>query len=95
MSTPTTDTSQARHPWRATVRTTFALIVAVAAVWGVVVEAAGVDATLPVVAATVAAASAITRVMALPGVLDILDRFAPWLLPEPRAYGDDGPNDPF
>ena len=75
--------SQTRHPWRATARTVFALVVAVAAIWGLVIEAAGIDATLPVVAATIAVAGGITRVMALPGVNDLIGRFAPWLLPEP------------
>lgn len=88
---PTADTSQARHPWRATARTVFALIVALAAVWGVIVEAAGVDSTAPVIAASIAAAGAVTRIMALPGVADLFDRFAPFLLPEPRAVDADAP----
>jgi hypothetical protein len=85
----TTDTTQARHPWRATARTAFAFIVGLAAVWSLIVEAAGVDPGLPVVAATIAVATAVTRIMALPGVNNLFDRFAPWLLPEPRALDED------
>ena len=85
----TTDTTQARHPWRATARTAFAFIVALAAVWPTLVAAAGVDPGLRVVAATIAVASAVTRIMAAPGFSNLLDRFAPWLLPEPRALDED------
>ncbi|MCY4726686.1 hypothetical protein NYO98_10390 [Nocardioides sp. STR2] len=84
-------TTQAAYPWRATIRTVFALVVAVAAVWGLVIEAAGVDPGFPLVAASIAVAGGITRVMALPGVNDIIGRFAPWLLAAPRIKDDDGP----
>ena len=80
MSTPT----QTQHPWRATARTLFAVVVAVAAAWGLVVEAAGVDQTIPVVAASLTFAAGITRVMALPAVNELIGRFVPWLAPEPR-----------
>lgn len=79
----TQSTTQTEHPWRATARTVFAFIVAVAAIWSLVVEAAGFDDALPVVAATVALAGGITRVMALPGVNDLLTRFFPWLAAAP------------
>lgn len=85
MSTPT----QTQHPWRATLRTLFAAIVAVAAAWGLVVEAAGVDQTIPVVAASLTFAAGITRVMALPAVNDLIAQFLPWLAPEPRPTDDD------
>lgn len=77
------NTTQSRHPWRATVRTVFAFVVAVAAIWALVVEAAGVNAEAPIIAATIAVAGGITRVMALPGVEELLKRFFPWLAAEP------------
>lgn len=79
--------TQSRHPWRATVRTVFAFVVAVAAVWGLVVETAGVDSTVPVIAWTVSAAGAVTRVLALPQVEALLQRFFPWLAAEPPTEG--------
>ena len=80
---PQPATTQTAHPWRATARTVFAFVVAVAAVWPLVVEAAGVDPGLRVVAVSVAVAAAITPIMALPGVVAIFARFAPWLAPAP------------
>lgn len=82
MSTPT----QTRHPWRATVRTVFAVVVALAAMLPLLVEASGVDETLAPVAGALAIAGAITRVMALPAVNAFLARFVPWL-----AAGDESP----
>lgn len=67
--------SQTTYPWRATVRTVLATVISIAAVWGLVVEAAGVDAATPVVASTIAVAGAITRIMAIPAVNDLLTRF--------------------
>jgi len=75
MSTPT----QTRHPWRATVRTVVAVVVALAAMLPLLVEASGVDETLAPVAGALAIAGAITRVMALPAVDAFLARFLPWL----------------
>ena len=67
--------SQTTYPWRATVRTVLAAVISIAAVWGLVVQAAGVDETTPVVATTIAVAGAITRIMAIPAVNDLLTRF--------------------
>ncbi len=77
--------TQTRHPWRATVRTIFAAVVALAAIWAAIIEAAGVDQTASVVAASLALTGAITRVMALPGVEAWLRRFVPWLAAEPGS----------
>ena len=79
MSTPT----QTRHPWRATVRTVFAVVVGVSASWGAIVTAAGVDQAEPVVASSIALTGAITRVLALPQVEQLLQRFVPWLAAAP------------
>lgn len=84
MSTPT----QTRHPWKATARTVFAAIVSIAAVWGLVVEAAGVDPSGTVVAATIAVAGAITRIMAIPQVDALLTRVGLGAESADRAYGE-------
>lgn len=74
-----TEPSQVRHPWRATVRTAFALIVALAASWGLIVEAAGIDTGIPFIATSLTIAAAVTRIMALPAVDDLITRFLPFL----------------
>lgn len=80
--------SQTAYPWRATIRTVLATIVSIAAVWGLIVQAAGVDQTAPVVAATIAVAGGITRVMAIPAVNELLTKFG--LGAEPK-----GGSEPF
>jgi hypothetical protein len=82
MSTPdTTPTAptQVTHPWRATIRTLVAVLVSLAASWGIVVQALGLDPTWQWVALGSAAAAGITRVMALPATETLLRRIAPWL----------------
>lgn len=81
------NSSQQAYPWRAVARTVFAFVLAVAVVWPSVVEAAGVESPGPVVAATLTVAAAITRVMALPGVIELFARFLPWLAPSPPTSG--------
>jgi len=73
--------TQVRHPWRATVRTGFAVAVALASLLPVVLVAGGLD-TAPAAGQVLAVAAAITRVMALPGVDEFLRRFVPWLAPD-------------
>lgn len=85
MSTSKPTTTQSRHPWRATVRTAFAAAVGIAAAWGAIVGAAGVDQTEPVVATSLAVAAGVTRVMALPQVEQLLQRFLPWLAAAPKV----------
>ena len=70
---------QSAHPWRATIRTLFQAIIGFAAMWGLIVEAFGIDTQLPWVAASLAVTAGITRVMSLPAVDDWLSRFIPWL----------------
>ena len=77
--------SQARHPWRATLRTAFAYLVAFAAVWPTLVELVGLSSTWQWVSVSVAVAAAITRIMADPRVVAFTGRFVPWLAPEPPA----------
>lgn len=89
MSTPTnpkpSQVTQARHPWRATVRTLVAFLIGLAAIWGLVIETAGVDPTLPVISSSVAIATAVTRILALPQVEALLRRtgLTSWLAAAP------------
>lgn len=76
--------SQTTYPWRATVRTVLAAVISIAAVWGLLVEAAGVDETTPVVATTIAVAGAITRIMAIPAVNDLLTLVGLGAEPKPK-----------
>lgn len=84
--------TQVRRPWRATVRTGIAVVVALAAMLPALVDAAGIDEAWPPAAAALAIAAAITRVMALPAVEAFLARFVPWLAadPGPSELGDGG-----
>lgn len=83
--TDSTVPTQVRRPWRSTIRTVFQLVVALATLLPFV--AAGVyqdpDTVPAAVAQVLAAAAAITRVMALPQVEAFLRRFAPWLAAAP------------
>jgi hypothetical protein len=76
------ESTQMAHPWRATVRTLFAAVVGFAAMWGVVVQAAGLDPSVEWVSASIAATGAVTRVMALPVVDAFIRQFVPWLAPD-------------
>lgn len=85
MSTPANPTprqvTQAQHPWRATFRSIVAFLIGLAAIWGLVIEAAGVDPTFGPIALSLAVAGGVTRVLALPGVEELLRRtpFLSWL----------------
>ena len=83
MGKHTAGATQTKHPWRATVRTGFAVVIALAAMMPALVNATGLDETAGPVAGALAIAGAITRVMALPAVETFLERFAPWLAAEP------------
>lgn len=74
--------TQAQHPWRATVRTLFAAVVALAAMLPLLVDASGLDETAGPVAGALAIAGAITRIMAIPQVNDFLGQFLPFLSAE-------------
>lgn len=78
-----TQPTQTCHPWRATVRTLFAAGVALASLLPVIALTAHVD-TVTGVAQVLAVAGAVTRVMAIPGVNELLLRFVPWLAAEPK-----------
>ncbi|MBL6280142.1 hypothetical protein JMF97_28670 [Micromonospora fiedleri] len=79
-----TPTTQTRHPWRATVRTIFAVTVALLSLLPTIAVAGGID-DVPAVAQVLGVAAAITRVLALPGVEAFLQRFLPWLASAPAG----------
>lgn len=76
------ESTQTRHPWRATVRTVLAALVGAAIILPEVVEVAGIG-HIGWVAGAVAACGAVTRVLALPSVDAWLRRWVPWLAAEP------------
>ncbi|WP_405159831.1 hypothetical protein OG203_25645 [Nocardia sp. NBC_01499] len=73
-----TTPTQVTHPWQATARTVFAVLIALASLIPVIAVAGGLDA-VPAVAQLIAVCGAVTRVLALPGVDDFLSRFLPFL----------------
>lgn len=92
MSTPENPTpnqvTQARHPWRATVRTVVATLVPLAALAPVIYETATnnePEAATGAVATVLVVSGAITRLLALPGVEDLLRRHksTSWLAAAP------------
>lgn len=78
--------TQVRRPWRTTARTVFQAIVGVAAATPVIYAAAAQESpelATGAAAIVVGGAGVITRVMALPQVEDLLQRFVPWLAADP------------
>ncbi|MEU8519786.1 hypothetical protein [Streptomyces sp. NPDC048577] len=68
-----------------TARTVLQSAVGIAVVLPAVVDASGIPASLPWVAGALAVAGALTRIMALPGVQELLP---PWLGGTPEDAGD-------
>lgn len=64
-------TTQTRHPWRATVRTTLATVIPLLPLLPTIVHELGID-SLSWVAAFVAAVAAVTRVISIPQVNALL-----------------------
>lgn len=82
---PNTPT-QVRRPWRATARSIFQFLVALAVLFPVLVEGAGLDpAALPWLGIPLAVAAVVTRIMALPQVEVFLRRFVPFLAAAPDS----------
>lgn len=75
--------TQSKYPWRATLRTCVAFIVGLAASWGLVIGALDVDPGLEWVTVSIAIASGITRLMAVPFVNQWLTKLG--LGAEPKA----------
>lgn len=74
--------TQTAHPWRATLRTVFAALVALAAMAPPIYSAAtnqSPEAATGWSAVMLAITGAVTRVLALPGVDEWLARYMPWL----------------
>lgn len=70
-------TTQTQHPWKATVRTAFQMLVGLAAILPLVLD--DVAGAAPWAVAVVGVAATVTRVMAIPQVEDYLERHFPWL----------------
>ena len=79
---PATPT-QAAHPWRATVRTVLAAVIGLAVLAPTIAAELGVE-SIPWVAGALAVIAAVTRVLAIPGVIAWTQRFLPWLAPGDR-----------
>lgn len=79
--------TQSKHPVRAALRTTVAVVVALLPVLPEIAAKLGVV-TVPVVAVVLAAAAGVTRVLAMPAVEAALHRFVPWLAAQPPPVVD-------
>lgn len=77
--------TQTEHPARATARTVFAVVIALAIGAPLLITASGVGSDVAGVAVILAIAGAITRIMALPWTNEFLARFAPWLAAAPKT----------
>lgn len=91
MSKHIATTTQGEHPWRAVIRTAFAIITALAAMAPVIYVAIAQqspEVATGAAAGLLAIAGAITRVMALPVVESFLQRFLPWLAASNRGDGE-------
>ncbi|MGW6518535.1 hypothetical protein [Streptomyces sp. NPDC054962] len=71
-----------------TIRTVLQTAAGIAVLLPAAVDASGIPATLPWVAAALAAAGALTRVMALPAVEAVLDRFGLGLVDDDQGGTD-------
>jgi hypothetical protein len=80
--------TQTRHPLRTTLRTVFELLIALAVVVPLVLAELGYTDLIVFGVSVVAVCAAVTRVMAIPQVVAFLERFVPWLAPEPKPRDD-------
>ncbi|WP_196812185.1 hypothetical protein [Nocardia sp. CNY236] len=71
--------TQVRFPWRAATRTMFQLGIGAAAAMPQLVESSGLSTTAWGVGTALAVSATVTRVMAIPGVDAMIDRWLPWL----------------
>lgn len=86
------ETTQARQPWRAVARTTFAACIGLLPVLPLIAAAIHVE-TVPAVASVLAATAAVTRVLAIPEMEQWLRRWAPWLAADVYPDRKDPHND--
>lgn len=85
--------TQVTHPWRAVIRTVFAVVVALAAGAPLLYTAAtqqSVEAATGAVGTVLAVSAAITRVMATPFANDFIRAYLPWL--RASSNGEGAPN---
>ena len=75
--------TQTQHPWRATVRTAVAGVVALLTVVPFIVVSGHFE-TVPGVAQLLVVSAAVTRVLAIPAVNAWLTEYLPWLAAAPR-----------
>lgn len=84
MNTDDRPSTQTRHPWRATLRTAFAVVVGLVPVLPEVADTLGIE-QVPVVLPILAVAAAVTRVLAIPAVDRVLKKYLPPLASAPRT----------
>jgi hypothetical protein len=77
-------TTQTQHPWRAVLRTAFAILVGLTSSWAVLVQALNLNPTWGWVTIGGVVAAAVTRVLANPTVEALLKQYVPWLSAEPK-----------
>lgn len=80
--------TQTQHPARTVARTVFELLIALAVVVPLVLAELGFTDIAIFGVSVLAVCAAVTRVMAIPQVNDFLERFVPWLAPEPKPRDD-------
>lgn len=88
MTTPTQPApTQVRHPFRATLRTIFATGLAIASLAPTVAAVGGLEklTAVPAVSQVLLVCGIVTRVMAIPGVNDLLRKVLPFLATDPKA----------
>ncbi|WP_280393245.1 hypothetical protein [Nocardia wallacei] len=81
---PSPTPSQVQHPWRATIRTVFQLIVGLATMLPILVGLLHLPSSAGL-AAALGVAAAFTRIMADPRVEAALRQWLPWLAAEPNG----------
>lgn len=77
--------TQVKYSWKSTTRTVFQGFVGIAVMWVIIIEAAGIDKNIPIVASTLVFMGGTAKVMSLPQVNAWIEKFIPWLAPEPKA----------
>lgn len=73
------DPTQVQHPWRAVVRTGFQAAVGIAAAMPVIVAESGLPQTWTGIGIALGVSASLTRIMAIPAVDIVIDRWVPWL----------------
>ncbi len=80
-------TTQTRHPWRATARTTMAALVGLLAIMPAIEDTVHLSTTWPWFAGVVGIAATVTRILAIPVVEAWIreNRLTGWLSAAPKA----------